>query len=186
MKLAISNVCAAFSSGPVVGTRALPTLLPIIEKAVVSHDQSKDQVAGQYVIALPPGATLHVQSGIGFRTKNDSDYIVRVWRGRAECFLKREHSVTATGVTAIVYTREAYAKDPDVSAEELESIGDCTHVVVAVLASAGPEHCPAAPWTFVHNLAGGNNGELAMNANQIRSKAETIEFYYSVWCVVAD
>lgn len=93
--------------------------------------------------------------------------------------------------TVVVYTREAYLADPDLQqpeeAEERARIeaSDATHVIVAVLAFAGPKS-PLPPNTFLHNLAGGNHEALSWTADEIRSTAQQVKAYWNEWCVVAD
>jgi hypothetical protein len=185
MKIGISSVCKAFEAST-VGTKADPFVWDILAKAVGEHDPSKDRAPGQHFVLLPETALSHVSAGVGRRTENPCDYVVRVWRGRCEAFLRREKAEKATGVACVVYTREAYGADPDVTAEEQAQLGDATHVLVAVLAFAGPGGSPPAPWTFVRNLAGANREEMLMTDDEIRSKAKAVAEYHAEWCVVAD
>ncbi len=184
MKIALSSVCKAFEA-VTVGTRADAGLLDILKVAVVEHDVTKDRAPGQHFVMLPPKALDHVVAGVGRRTDNPTDYVVRTWRGRCDAYLKRDRAEKATGVACVVYTRAAYGLDPDVTSEELAALGDATHVLVAVLAFAGP-NSPAPPWTFVRNLAGANNEALAMTADEIRATAKAVTDYHGEWCVVAD
>lgn len=189
MRLVASSVCKAFDLST-VGTRANNgcewTLLDLVGEAVAKHDASKDRAPGQHFVMLPESALSLVTSGVGRRTEDPEDYVVRPWRGRCETFLRREKAEPATGVACVVYTREAYGADPDVTAEEQARLGDATHVVVAVLAFAGPGGSPPAPWTFVRNLAGANNEEKDLTADEIREKARAVAEYHAEWCVVAD
>jgi hypothetical protein len=90
-------------------------------------------------------------------------------------------------VAVVVYTLDAYLKDPDCTPEETTRIKDMgpTHVLVAVLASAGKPSTLTAH-RFVHNLAGGNLEALAWTADEIRQKAREIKEFSSEWTVVAD
>ena len=141
---------------------------------------------GQGFVPLP-GCEKAVSAGVGLRTSDPAAYVVREWRGRAELFLKREHALTTESVAAIVYTLEAYLRDPDVKADEAAEVraAGATHVLVAVLASAGPR--PAlSPHRLTANLAGGNNEALAWDAEQIRAAARASVEWDSAYCVVAD
>lgn len=184
MKMVASSVCKAFEAFT-VGTRADAFLWDIIQAAIATHDPSKDRAPGQHFIMLPETALAHIVAGVGRRTENPDDYVVRVWRGRCDAYLKRHKAEQATGVACVVYTREAYGTDPDVTPEEMAALGDATHVLVAVLAFAGPSSPPPA-WTYLRNLAGANNEEMALSADEIRAKAKTVVDYHSEWCVVAD
>jgi len=84
-----------------------------------------------------------------------------------------------------VYTRDAYVADPDITPEDIQALGDSTHVIIAVLASSGPS-APLTPHRFVHNLAGGNNEALLWTADEIRAKAKEILSYANEYSVVAD
>jgi len=62
---------------------------------------------------------------------------------------------------------------------------DATHVVVAVLAAAGPKP-PFSPFRLVANLAGGNNEAKKWTADEIRLTAVGVLAYDENWVVVAD
>lgn len=76
-------------------------------------------------------------------------------------YLKRKFAARVEHGSAVVYTIDAYLNDPDVTDEERDELARCeyTHILVAVLASAGPKP-PLGPYRFVHNLAGGNREAL--------------------------
>jgi hypothetical protein len=186
--LRLSNVCAAFSFGPVVGTKADISLFDMLPGFIAEHDTSKDRASGQHFIVLPKGVHDLVVAGVGKRTDNIEDYEKRMWRGRADTFLKRKFAAPVEGVAAIVYTIAAYAADPDVDTAELSAmllVAEATHVLVALLAFAGPA-TPPAPWTFIRNLAGANNEALLLSGDEIRSKAKEVADYHAEWCVVTD
>jgi hypothetical protein len=92
--------------------------------------------------------------------RGKKDYVKADHRGVVDCYLKREFALSVESVRVIVYTVDAYKADPQVPQEEYErvmaSADDVTHVIVAVLADAGPK-APLSPRRFVANLAGGNN-----------------------------
>jgi hypothetical protein len=60
-----------------------------------------------------------------------------------------------------------------------------THVLVAVLAFAGPQS-QLSPHRFAANLAGGNHEAQAWTADEIRAKAKDIMAYDNEWVTVAD
>ncbi|MBI4434843.1 hypothetical protein HY635_03475 [Candidatus Uhrbacteria bacterium] len=143
---------------------------------------------GQHYIVLPREANKAVSAGVGRRTDSPESYMLRVHRGRVSAYLNRYLAADVESVAVVVYTRKAYLADPDVQADpkEAERIGSAvTHVIVAVLASAGPNP-PLTPFRFVANLAGGNNEALAWTADEIRAKALEIAAYADGWDVVAD
>jgi hypothetical protein len=188
IKFGISSILSAFE--PIaIGTRVTSSgdFLAVLDKAVEKHDTSQDRAPGQHFVMLPEEATAMVSSGVG-RVSEDLDtaaFTLRKHRGAVNAYLRREHAEPATGVAAVVYTLDAYLADPDVDLSE-ESFGnDVTHVIVAVLAFAGPQS-PLTPRTLVHNLAGGNREAFTWEADEIRSKAVEVNSYWSEWQVVAD
>jgi mitochondrial fission protein ELM1 len=106
-----------------------------------------------------------------------------------ECRYIKRTSLAAPvdNVAVVVYTFAAYIQDPDCSEDERKRVMDMglTHVLVAVLASAGRPSTLTAH-RFVANLAGGNNEALAWTADEIRQKAKEIKDFTSKWSVVAD
>lgn len=186
MKLAISNVCSAF--GPnAVGTRVTDAgrLLEIVEAAVAAHDPTGDRVPGQMYLPLPEEAVATVSAGVGPASADPEHYVLRAHRGVVAPYLRRERAAQAESVAAVVYTAAAYNADPDVVREGGQVGEEVSHVIVAVLASAGPKS-PLTPHRLVENLAGGNREALAWSGDEIRGKAREISEYYGTWSVVAD
>ena len=138
---------------------------------------------------LPDSAIPCVSAGAGPRTPYPSDYVLREYRGRVEPFLRREKAAPVEGVAALVYTKDAYLKDPDVqkNPEEVARVAslDVQYVLVAVLAFAGPKP-PLTLRRFVGNLAGGNLEALQWPADLIREMAKEVDAYDDKWCTVAD
>ena len=167
--LAVSNVCSAFAT------------------AVAAHDLARDRVPGQHFIFLPRMATQHVSAGIGLRDGVPAHhYVTREHRGRVDCYLNREHAAQCDQVAVVVYTLDAYKADPEVDQTEVNGFDNTvSHVLVAVLAFAGPQ-APLSPHRFVSNLAGGNREALTYSADEIRAKSKDIIAYDAQWCVVAD
>jgi hypothetical protein len=187
MHFAISNVCTSFQPNNVVGTKVVEHegLLNALSKAVAAHDTTQDRVPGQHFIPLNDGIP-YISGGVGKRTQDTSDYVLREWRGEVRAFLKRRCAAKPQSLAVIVYTREAYLADPDLKEDpaERERIEKtaATHVIVAVLSDA----TPVEPGRFVANLAGANKEALVWTADEIRAKAaESREFWMS-HCVVAD
>ena len=186
-KFHVSSVCGAFAASP-VGTKVLDAgaFTAALSVAVEAHDTAGDRTPGQHFITLPGDALATVSAGVARRADVPEDgYVVRVHRGRADCYAARPHAAKATGLAAVVYTRAAYAADPQVTAEEVATIpGDVTHVIVAVLAFAGPR-APLSPHRFVANLAGGNRDAATYTADEMRAMARDIAAYDDEWIVVA-
>jgi hypothetical protein len=77
-------------------------------------------------------------------------------------------------------------RDPDVAYDDVARIENATHVLVAVLAYAGPADPPLTPYRLVWNLGGGNREAALYTADEIRAKAKDCIDYDAYWAVVAD
>ena len=189
MNIITANILTALES-TAIGTRvtAHDEFLAVLRQAVAEHDFSSDPVPGQGFLMIE-AAVPFVSAGVGQRTANPSDYLVRCHRGRVDAYLDRSHAAQVTGCAAIVYTRDAYLADPDVQEDLPERSrvvsAEATHILVAVLAFAGPKS-PYSPYRFVANLAGSNREALLWDAETIRAKAKEVQAYDDEWCVVAD
>lgn len=187
IKIAHANIVSAFSRNT-VGTKVTdPDLfLDLLNHAVERTDFKDQRVAGQAFIPLND-AIDHVSGGVGVRTSNPEDYVVRNYRDSVSLFLRREFAEPVETLSVVVYTREAYLADPDVMTDPKEGkrIGDATHVLVAVLAASGPRS-PLSPGRLVSNLAGGNKEALVWSGDEIREKAREASEYHNNYCTVAD
>jgi len=190
VKIIGANILSAFSAST-IGTKVLDvdTFIAAVDQAIGKYDTSKDRVVGQHFIVLGPETFGQVSAGVGQRTVNPDDYVIRANRGQVNLYLKREKAAAVESLAVIVYTTEAYLTDPDVQGDSQEisriSNSGASHVLVAVLASAGPK-APLTPTRFLKNLAGGNREALVWSADEIRAKAKEVGDYDSQWCVVAD
>jgi len=187
--LTVSNVCSAFATAT-VGSKVTNTeaFVMAVAAAVAAHDPATDRVPGQHFIFLPRTATQHVSAGIGKRDGVPAHhYVTREHRGRVDCYLSREHAAQCDQVAVVVYTVTAYRADPEVNLDEVNGFDSTvSHVLVAVLAFAGPEGAPLSPHRFVSNLAGGNREASTYTADEIRTMAKDVIAYDAQWCVVAD
>ena len=190
MKIAVSNVCAALDTvlgKPVVGTKVTDPkgFFRVLSAALRSYNTDNDRVPGQHFVVVPE-AMPFVSAGVGRNGGHTADhYVVREHRGRMGAFLKRQYAAKTDGVAVVVYTKDAYMADPEVTPEEVAALGNATHVIVAVLGFAGPNP-PLSPYRFVSNLAGGNNEAKTYTADDMRRMAKDIKAYDDEWCVVAD
>lgn len=182
-----SNICSAFEPTGVIGSKVIDHagFSRVLQTAVDAHDFTQGRVPGQGFIPLP-AALPFVSAGVGHPTENPGDYVMRLYRGRVTIFLRREHAAAVESCAAVVYTKLAYLSDPDVTSEEAARITDpVTHVLVAVLASAGPRS-ELGPYRFAANLAGGNHEAQRWTADEIRAKAKAVVEYDDQWTTVAD
>jgi len=194
MNFEISSIVTAFSD-KTIGTKVIhPTSFwEAVFLVLARHDESNDVEPGQHFIMLTDtNPASYLSGGIGKRTTNPNDYVLRLYRGQVKAYLRGWLAEPIEDAAVVIYTKEAYAKDPQVDQEELKGLDpECTHVLVAVLGFAGPS-APLTPGRFVQNLAGGNNEALRYTADQIREKAKIIADYWSSedggqgWCTVAD
>ena len=187
VKLSVSDICSALKP-PTVGTKVqFPDYFMDVAQMMISgHDFSGDRVPGQGFIQCP-SAVPFVSAGVGRKSPDPSRYVCREHRGVVSAYLKREFAEPCSGCALVVYTKEAYLKDPDVTPEEASRIDSegATHVLVAVLGFAGPES-PLPPYRLVWNLAGGNLEAALWSAEEIHAKAKAAIAYDNEWSTVAD
>jgi hypothetical protein len=192
-----------------IGSKVLPgrdlVLREIIQTAVETHEFPDN---GQAFITLPSGACGLVSTGVArHETLADEDLFVRRWRGNRTVFAPRSAAVPVEVVHVVVYTLDAYAADPEVDPVELARHEGSTHVLVALLACAGPS--PLSPMTLLNNIAGGNNeyipvskldtdGDLTVNSRLVDLEPDVLLLhkiiglardtlaYSKEWCLVAD
>lgn len=185
----VSHICSAFKDETIGSKVKNPWFLKIaLAEALRTHDTSLDRTPGQHVVQMPVGSTALVSAGVARRADVPSwRYIVREHRGRVDAYAHRDYAAKAEAVSVVVYTRAAYMADPEVVASgESDIISELvTHVIVAVLAFAGPK-APLSPYRFVSNLAGGNKDALTYTADDMRRMATDIKAYDDEWVVVAD
>ena len=186
MKLVNSDIVTAFDSFT-IGTKVVDPekFLGVAAEAIEEHDFDADRIPGQGFVVCPK-AIPFVSAGDGQRTQDPTDYIPALHRGQVGLYLKRERAGETQFCALVVYTTDAYLKDPEVDPQEAERIrqSEATHVLVAVIAASGPQS-PLPPWRFVSNLAGGNREALAWTADEIRQKARDIHDYWLRYEVVA-
>ena len=141
--------------------------LDLLSDQIVSFSFPKDgDSAGQGFIPIPGGEGL-VLPGIGLRTLlSETTGVIREHRGEKQLCLDRTKADIghADSVAAIVYTLDAYLKDPEVSKEDKKSAeeGPYTHVLITTLGFKGPKgEPPVSPHRFARNIAGGNRKYLS-------------------------
>ncbi len=186
--LVASNVCSALNLHGVIGSKVtdavgfMKAVVPILRE----FDFEEQRVPGQALIQVPEVVPF-VSAGVGPRSADPSHYVLREHRGNVSAYLKREFAAPVKSCALVIYTRDAYFRDPDITPAEAARIDAAspTHVLVAVLASAGPES-PLSPYRFVWNLAGGNREAEKWTADEIRAKAKEIMGHDSKWSTVAD
>jgi hypothetical protein len=182
-----SDICSAFDND-VIGSKVVSKaeFSLILCKAVEAHDFTQDRVPGQGFIQIPE-AIPFVSSGVGHPTENPDNYVLRCYRGRVSAFLKREYAAPVESCAVVVYTKQAYLNDPDITPEEAARVNQplVTHVLVAVLASSGPKS-ELSPHRFTANLAGGNLEAQVWTADEIRAKARLVIDYDQLLVSVAD
>lgn len=184
IKIALSNILTAFSAAT-VGSKVLhpEAFIAALLDGLEAHDSSKDRTPGQHFVVCPSSMFELVSGGVGAASSNPDDYVLREWRGDVMAFLRREKAAPVNFLACVVYTREAYLADPEVTGTEREEIGGATHVLVAVLAGdAGP----VQPGRLVYNLAGANHDYDDMTVEEIKKLAKESSEYWRAHSVVAD
>ena len=197
IKITDADIVTAFDGKGVIGSKVtnFEGFQKAVLKAVEAHDFTEGDIPGQAFIMVPEAAPF-VSAGAGKKSTSPEDFVLREHRGQVNAYLRREHAAPTEGCAVVMYTLEAYLDDPDVDEAEAtrikaeadvrEPVGvPVTHVLVAVLAFAGPSS-PLDPWRFVHNLAGGNKEALVWGGDTIREKAKEIRDYWGEWAIVAD
>lgn len=187
ISFAISPTLSAFEDRA-IGSRVTDKqgFLDALMVAVQAHDPAKDRAAGQHFIVLPESAFLTVSGGVGLRTTNPEDYVLRVHRGHVSANLRREKALPVEHLAVVVYTTAAWMIDGDVINDKLESVADGhSHIIVAVLASAGPTG-PADPRRLILGRNGGNTEYMGYSAEEYEKKLVDSVAYWDQYAVVAD
>lgn len=193
IRVAYSNIMTAFEE-KTIGTKVVdkPNFLTVLRMSIQLHDWKNERVQGQANIMLDNAAKRFVSCGVGARSMNPDDYVLRFYRERVSAFLKREQAVKDIHtLSAIVYTVAGYLDDPDVKDDQPEKdrivAQDPTHVLVAVLATPCAEGY-VTPFRYVANLAGGNKSYLPGNVTvgELNDLAKRVIDYDKKWVTVAD
>jgi hypothetical protein len=186
IKLGTTTILTAFNASP-IGTKVVnhEAFVSKALAAIAAHDFSQDRVPGQGFLICPE-AIPFVSAGDGLRTEDPTNFSPALHRGEVGLYLKRECAGETQFCALVVYTTEAYLSDPEVDATEAAQIrgSEFTHMLVAVIASSGPE-APLTPGRFTSNLAGGNKEALVWTADEIREKAKAVKDYWTKYAVVA-
>lgn len=189
IRITSANIVTALDN-PAIGTRVtnVRTFFEVAERAIAAFDFGAQRVPGQGFI-MCPDLVPYLSAGVGKRSDNPEQYVVRAHRGRVDAYLRREYAAPCEGAALVVYTRAAYLADPDVRKDEAEvariESSEATHVLVAVLGFAGPK-APLSPYRLVHNLGGGNNEAATWTVEEIQALARQSLDYDAEWAVVAD
>jgi len=176
----------------VVGSKVGNPLMfrEFVKASIEQHDPSKDRAKGQHFISLSDSVieTSQITCGVGLNTIDPNDYVHRLHRGRVQSFLDRRHALPVDWCAVIVYDREAYLADPQMSEEERQRVlgGNASHFLVALLANAKDVPNAYGTYRLVSNLCGGNNAFKGMSLAEFKKEAQKSLDYQDKWCVVAD
>ena len=191
IRLAPSFIWQAYSPNAIGSKVPAESIVPfdrVLKEAIASHDPSKDWAEGQHMVAFPKEHLHLLSCGVGERTDNPDDYVIRNWRGRVSLFLKREKALPCAYANVIVYTKDALLKDPQLPESERENIEACnaTHYLIALLSNGEGVPNSHSLYRFVDCLAGGNNEADAWSLEDIKNLAKDARDYADKWAVVAD
>lgn len=192
MRVAFADICTChyeFAVGSKIRMEHIDRFWEILERGIRAHDFEADRVPGQGFILLPD-AVDYVSAGCALRTDNPLDYFPHLHREKVALYMKRWVSDRVTDVAscaAVVYTIEAYLRDPDVTEKEAARIQslEANHVFVALIAAPTTDPSPLTPRRLVANLAGGNHEALAWSADEIRARAEESNEFWNRYATVA-
>ena len=163
-----------------------------LKAAIENHDTSRDRAEGQHFIVLSP-EVIHdsgITAGVGRKTADVEDYVLREYRGEVKSFLQRSRALPVSFCAVIVYTKAAYLADPEGTEElraEIEA-SEGTHFLIALLANSEgvPDPAPRSPFRLLHCLAGGNNEADSWTLEEVRDMAKASCDYSITFSVVAD
>lgn len=162
----------------------------LLSAAIFNHDPSKDRAEGQHFIVFTPNMIRKSQitCGVGRKTSNIEDYVMREWRGNVQTFLKREKAMEVAFCAVIVYTKSAYLADPQMPEDERKKVlaSKNTHYLVALLANGDGVPNARSPYRLVDSLAGGNNEFENISIEDVKAMAVESKAYADTWGVVAD
>ena len=195
MKIMISDICQAFNENG-VGSKVKPEMHTHFKKALVyailNHDFSKDKFPGQSIVELPKTVNDCVFPGTWVRgSKDPNDYVLRSYRGEVGMYMKRTSEMKTHRISCVVYSKEAYEKDPDFDEHEAMHVGDFFgreggFVLVAVLADCDCIKSTVSYSRFVKNLGGANNEYSKMDKLEVVELAKKVVSYRSKYIGVAD
>jgi hypothetical protein len=194
-KIMVSDICKAFND-KAVGSKILLNFRANfwleLDKAIEAHDFSTGLVKGQAVIDLPKKVNDWVSAGTWKRgSKDPKDYVLRQYRGEVGMYLKRRPEMKSVRVRCVVYTTDAYKKDPDFTKDEARQLKkffgkEEGYVLVAVLGDPDRNLSTVSYSRFVKNLAGANNEYKVMSKDEVVALAQKVVDYRSKYMGVAD
>lgn len=177
---------SAYTGGVGSRIRNVEAFESVLAEAVEAFDFTTAnpgvRTEGQGFIRLDQAAST-CSAGVGLKTTNPGDYVLREWRGDVKAFLRREHAVVAETLAVVVYQGPAFLAaldNPDTPADVAESereaflASGATHAVVAVIAGAGPE--ALSPGRLVSNLAGGNDDWAFDPSEEVQDDVAALAF----------
>lgn len=203
IKISDSSIITAFDAAT-IGTKVIDKsgYRAALAKAVTDFEFPEN---GQAFITFPESAHAFVSAGVAkLDPLCDEALFVKTWRGQRHICAPRSVAAPVEALHAVVYTLNAYKNDPDAEGDTDEARtmrkqidafdrDGVTHVLVAVLAFAGPK-APFSPHALLHNIAGGNNEFLpktnaaadAVLLHKIIGHAKDTLDYARDWVLVAD
>ena len=188
MKISISNICSAFEMNT-VGTKVVSRTYFM---ACLEEEITKAKFGDGVCVVPCDAAIVTVTCGVAKRENVPiSGYVAREHRGEVILCAKRLFASTPESLNVVVYERDRYVRESQVSTEEAARIlkEEADYVIVAVLASAGEGRPPVSSHRFVRNLAGGNKDYSPENGYTLEkaiAQAKEVAEYEQNWVTVAD
>lgn len=128
--------------------------------------------------------------GIGKRTRREEDYVLRMYHGQIQAFLKRRFALPAEGCKVHIDTlelfRDEWSRDEETPFPEDKFIG-VTHVVSDITIYAGPMQAGVpTPTDLVRQIARKIGKNERIQVNETINRAWESDRYWSEFCRVAD
>lgn len=191
-RLAVCPSIGALKEGPVVGQKVLSreAFLAIMTQHIV-HVLPSTQFdeEGFGVIQLPVDVLPLVSSGVGCRSEDPDDYVIRKHQGRVGLYLKRRLALPVERCTAHMFTKTDYlvnwlerGEEAPLSQEDLEGV---THVVSGFKFWAGPRTVLRLD-SYVNSLAKQLGKSDPQVAARLLGEAWEVNNYWKTFAEVSD
>lgn len=164
IKTQIFSIAAQQFQPECIGTKVLIDQEQFTTNVLVPSIEKLERTKPVVVVGVEDAVAREIFScGVGAHTHNPEDYVVRKWRDEVLLCLRREHAARTVSANLIVHTRDAFLSDPQLTGHQRAWLeDDTTHVLVACLASGGPEESLPSPHRWVRNLAGDSSAPSSM------------------------
>ncbi|KKW28677.1 MAG: hypothetical protein UY72_C0064G0005 [Candidatus Uhrbacteria bacterium GW2011_GWD2_52_7] len=168
----------------------LEAFIAAVKDAFVNPDLN-EVTPGEFVISKPEISRL-VKPGIGKRSNNPEDYVLRNHRGKVGAFLKREFAIPYADYNVIIWTLPRFSKESTESPSDFEDLtkfmkSGCTHALVGAKAASAVVDAE----DFVRNIMDTPRQDFFTHpfevlVDDVRNSAQRVTTFYDMWSLVAD